>query len=180
MSIKKEIDIFFQKRNYLIDQLDVGKIGKEQFIQQNLQLIYQISMKPFSKVLSYEEGMYNYQYYNTMAKHYNTIANEYKFERSKKKKYQEAYNKCRNYYYEKDRTLEQMLILKKFENMVAYYVSMYSTRLKDQLFEIVFLDEEKAVFHTMNPQILSLLKKNEVFIDEIRESVINEYINTKY
>lgn len=73
-----------------------------------------------------------------------------------------------------------MLIIKEFKNMESYYVSLYSTRLKDQLFEIVFTDKEKAVFHTMNPQILALLKENHVFIDEIRESVISDYINTKY
>lgn len=180
MSIKKEIEVFLKERNCLIDQLDEGKIDKELFIQKNLELIQKISMKPFSRILSYEEGMYNYQYYNTMAKYYNNRANEYKFDRKKKRKYQEAYNKCRNYYHEKDRTLEQMLIIKEFKNMESYYVSLYSTRLKDQLFEIVFTDKEKAVFHTMNPQILALLKENHVFVDEIRESVISDYINTKY
>ena len=65
MSIKKEIEVFLKERNCLIDQLDEGKIDKELFIQKNLELIQKLSMKPFSRILIYEEGMYNYQPMNT-------------------------------------------------------------------------------------------------------------------
>lgn len=180
MSIKKEISLFFQKRNNLIDQLDNREIDKDQFIQGNLSLIQQLSMKPFAQITSFEEGMYNYQYYNTMAKYYHTLANDYKPYKSKQRKYQENFNKCKNFYAEKDKALERMLVLKEYKNMEAYYVSLYSSRLKNQLYEIVFLDEEKAVFHTLNSAILKLLKENHVFRDEVRESVISDYINTKY
>lgn len=180
MNINKELEIFFAKRNHLIDLLDEGKIDKEIFIDNNYRLIDELSMKPFPQVKSYEEGMYNYQYYNTLAKYFNTRANEVKFDKNKQRQYKDSINKCNNYYYEKDRTLKQMLYIKEFKNMTAYFVTLFSERLQTKLYEIVFIDEEKAVFHSMNPTILKELKSYGVFEEGERPSVIDGYINEKY
>ncbi len=57
---------------------------------------------------------------------------------------------------------------------------MNSKALEGELFEIVLKDYEKVIFHTRDKLILNRLKKNGCFIDGIRDSLIDEYINEKY
>ena len=132
-------------------------------------------MKSFLKLDTVEKGIYNYQYYNILAKYHNYAANEYKGKN--KKKYSFELNKANNYYSEKDKTTMEILKLLKFENIESYYITMFSNRLKNNIFEIVLLDYEKAIFHSMNEKILKELKNNGVFSNIEKKSKIDSYVN---
>ena len=71
-------DDFFDNRSSLIIQFSNGDITKREFLEYNFELVRKTNLKPFLKVDTYEKGMYNYQYYNVLAKYYNMLAREIK------------------------------------------------------------------------------------------------------
>lgn len=73
-----------------------------------------------------------------------------------------------------------MLNLVEFENVEAYYVKSKSKFLKDKLYEIVFRDYDKAIFHSTADWLLNVLKDNNCFIEGKRKSLIDDYINARY
>ncbi|WP_242491851.1 DUF6648 family protein [Miniphocaeibacter massiliensis] len=175
MSEKEIIKSFIEKRNTLINKLDSKEIDKNEFLVLNYQMVDKLSMKPFLKIDTVEKGIYNYQYYNILAKYHNYRANDYKGKN--KKKYNVEINKSSNYYSEKDKVTIEILRLINFENVESYYITMFSSRLKNNIFEIVLLDYEKAIFHSMNNIILQELKKNKVFSNIEKLSKIDSYVN---
>ena len=86
--------------------------------------------------------------------------------------------KSNNYYAEKDKFLLKMIDFLDKNSTEAYFIVMNSKRLNNSLFEIVVKDVEFAIFHSMNVEILQKLKEKNIFIDEIRISKINDYVNT--
>ena len=116
--MKRNVDFYVKQRNELIDLLDDGKITKQEFISRNNVLIDSFNLRPFINIKTVNEGIFNYQYYNSKAKEYNTIANKYK--NKKPKKYIASLNKCRNYYLEKDNTILKILELIEYKNVEAY------------------------------------------------------------
>lgn len=180
MATKKELDLFIEKRNLYIDQLDEKEITKEEFLNLNFLLLDQLSMTPFLTISTYEQGLYNYHYYNTLAKYYNTRRNQIHSRNKKDRSYKELTNKCMNYYREKDRALGEILRIKNYKGVIAYYVKVFSTRLqRERLFEIYLEDEEKAIFHTFDKKILEGLKNHHCFLEEERISLIDNYVNNK-
>ena len=178
---KKTIfDEFFEHRDMLIIQYMNGDITKKEYLETNYNFIQRMKVKPFQRIDSYEKGIYNYQYYNMMAKYHRMIAQEIK----NKGKHPNFYNKYiddTNYYYnEKDKTTFRLLRLIKFENVEAYFIKMKSTKLKDKLYEILLKDYEYAVLHSKSLWLLNVLRKEEVFLDNTRKSVIDYYVNEKY
>ncbi len=169
------IKLFIEKRNSLINELDNKKIDKDEILRRNYQMIDRLSMKPFLKIDTVEKGIYNYQYYNILAKYHNNSAGKYKGKN--KKRYNREINKVSNYYSEKDKTTMEILKLVNFSDLEAYYISMFSTRLQNNMFEIVLFNYEKAIFHSMNPNILKELKSNGVFSNNERTSKIDSYVN---
>lgn len=170
------LDLFMEKRNSIIDRLDRKEITKEEFLEENYFLLNRLSMKPFLKIDNISKGIYNYQYYNILAKYHGNLANDYK--NRDKKKYKKEINKINNYYYEKDKIIIKILDIDNYENIESYYIKMHSTRLNNNLFEIVITNREKAIFHSMNIEILKKLKENKVFIEETKLSKIDEYVNS--
>ena len=59
---KRQLEIFFKKRNELIQELSDKKIDKITFLEKNYELVQNLNMKPLLNISSLEEGMYNYQY----------------------------------------------------------------------------------------------------------------------
>lgn len=172
--------IFFKKRAALIEDLEAGKLSKRQFLEENYNLVRRATMKPFLRVDSYEMGMYNYQYYNVLAKYYNMMAKESKELNRANRYYKDYSNKASNYYHEKDKATLALLEFLKFENMEGYYVDLNSKSLNGKLFEVVLLNHELAVFHSKSDLILNALKENKVFLKEVKKSKIDEYINKTY
>lgn len=173
-------ETFFDKRSSLIIQFGNGDISKKQFLEYNYDLVMNMNLKPFFKVDSYEKGMYNYQYYNVLAKYFNMMAKDIKNTRKHQRYYNYYLNKGNNYYHEKDKAALNILNYLEFQGIEAYYIKMNSKLLDDKLYEIVLLDYDEAIFHSKAIWLLDILKEKGVFIDKKRVSIIDGYINESY
>ena len=123
--------------------------------------------------------MYNYQYYNVLAKYYTMLAKDVR-RYGKHDKYSKYYRNIGNkYYHEKDKATLQLLRYLKFKNVEAYFIEVESKFLADKLYEIVLLDY-KAIFHSKSQWLLKVLKEENVFVDEKKKSLIDDYINERY
>ncbi|OHW62243.1 hypothetical protein EUAN_13130 [Andreesenia angusta] len=180
-TVEKDIfDEFFENRDSLIVDYRDGVISKKEFLKKNFNYVKKSEVKPFFEINSYEKGIYNYQYYNSIAKYYKMMASEIKGggkSYSKKRYYVEKTNQ---YYHKKDNTVLKLLEHLNFQNTEAYYIEVNSPFLKDKLYEIVLNDYEFAVFHSKSKWLLMELEKAKIFKNETRKSVIDEYINEKY
>lgn len=174
---QKQLEEFIKNRQNLIKKLDNKELSKIDFIEENYGLIQKLNMKPLLDISSIEEGIYNYQYYNILAKVFKQRA-IYSSGKKKEKKYNENIQKSNNYYDQKDIQLKKLLEFVNFNEVESYYIKMHSKRLNKNIFEIVLKNVEMAIFHSMNQDILEILKKNNAFTDEIKDSKISEYINS--
>lgn len=163
------------RRNALIDQLEAGLLTKRAFHQENYLLIESLQMKPYRCVETLQQGIYNYQYFNTMAKH-ETERLQHAHGRQRTR----IMESVKNYYAQKDDTVRSLLMLQDKQCIRAYYVVTDSCLLRDRLIEIVFTDQEKVILHTLNRDILVLLDSWGVFSHETEISLIHSYINTGF
>lgn len=171
-------DSFLDKRTSLITRYSEGDMSKKEFLEGNFDFLREMDVKPFKEIDSFEKGMYNYQYYNVMAKYYNMKALDARDSYSNKYNH---YRDMRNrYYHEKDKSTMDFLKFLDFKDVEAYYVEMESDFLDDQIFEIVLLNYEKAIFHSKSYWLLKKLRDKEVFIRGKKKSIIDQYINEKY
>ena len=53
-----------------------GDLSKREFLEKNFDYFQMRNARPYIKVDSYEKGMYNYQYYNVMAKYYRALSKD--------------------------------------------------------------------------------------------------------
>lgn len=164
-----------KQRNSLIDALTEGVLSKDQFLEENYRLIERLRMKPFQVLSHFEYGLYNYQYYNTMAKYFLRK----KYQTHSKRREKECDAAVRNFYFQKDRCILQILDAFR-EGIEAYPVDVRSLRLQHQLIEIVYTEQEKVIFHTINPQIKQRLIAMGVYSDCCRQSKIHAYINQTF
>ena len=116
-------------RNALIDQLDCAAISKEEFLDRNYHLLCRMQMKPFQTVDSVEKGLYNYQYYNTMAKYWSKCGESATHEKKRK----ECQNAVANFYHLKDQSILSLLHISRAEPIVAYH-RLYPTRKNDSTY----------------------------------------------
>lgn len=169
---------FLETRNSLIESYSDGEITKKEFLEDNFNYLKKLNIKPFKEIDSFEKGMYNYQYYNILAKYYNMKVLEAREDFSDKFY---SYRDMRNrYYHEKDKVTMSFLKFLEFKDIKAYYVEMESDTLDDQIYEIVLLNYEKAIFHSKSFWLLKKLREKNVFLREKKKSLIDEYINEKY
>ncbi len=176
----EEIRKFFKNRDDLIIGHMEGKIDKKSFLELNYKYIHENKIKPFLTIDSFEKGMHNYQYFNVMAKYNKMKVQDAKFERKNKNFYFNYENEVKHYYHEKDMTTFRLLRFISYKNVDAYYISMESEALEGKLYEIVLKDFEFAVLHSQSEWLLEVLRKNKVFDERIRKSVIDYYVNQKY
>lgn len=173
-------DFFFENRSSLILQYTNGDISKKEFLEYNFNFVQSMNLKPFSKIDSYEKGMYNYQYYNVLAKYYTMMARDIK-RAGKHMKYYKYYKNLGNQYYQKkDQATYQLLKYLEFKNVEAYFINVDSKYLNDKLYEIVLLDYDEAIFHSKSLWLLDILRKEGVFIEGKKKSLIDGYINERY
>lgn len=176
---KKVLDVFFTRRNELIDRLEENQLSKKDFLLENYLLIENLNMKPFQDLNSIEKCMYNYQYYNVMAKYYRVKINQ-SFNTKKQKRTAEVNkNKISNYYIEKDKVILELLELVDKENIIAYPLIINSSRINN-LIEIVILNFERAILHSVNNEVVEKLKLKGVFDSTPRLSKIDNYVNSGY
>lgn len=173
-------DRFFKHRDSLIIQFKNGDISKREFLQLNFDFVQKMRVKPFDKIDSFEKGMYNYQYYNVLAKYYYMLGVDLKREGKDYKYFKNHINKANYYYNEKDKSTLKFLRYLEFKGMEAYFVKVQSKNLKDKLYEIVLLEYEYAIFHSKSRWLLKILREEGVFDEGKKLSLIDEYVNEKY
>lgn len=166
---------YFNYRQALIDQYMKGDMTKREYLQRNLDAVLSLNIKPFKNVDTVDKALFNYQYYNAMAKDakINSTGNT-------DKEYEHIlYEKSNYYYHKKDRATMRVLELLDYANMDAYYIKVKSKYLKNKLFEII-LEDTNTVLHSSNELILKRLKEERVFSEGVKRSVIDSYINQRY
>lgn len=173
----KVFEEFFKNRDFLIGEYSDGIITKKEFLKKNFKFIKKLDLKPFFDIDGYEKGIYNYQYYNSIAKYYKMMSSENKKGFIKKKEYLELANM---YYYKKDISIVKLLEYLNFKNVDSYYIEVKSNKLKDKLYEIVLKDYKYAILHSKSKWVLEVLEKNKIFSETVKKSVIDEYINESY
>ncbi len=175
--VPNKFEEFLINRNSLIDQYSKGDLTKEEFIEANYKCINALDIKPFQKIDNVKKAIYNYQYYNVLAKYYQKRAHDL----SKKNEAREDFLGQSNYYYsKKDAVTMKLLTLIDFNGVKAYYVKVKSPSLKKKLFEIVLIDYDNIILHSINETILNRLIQENVFSSEERKSLVDSYINQKY
>lgn len=176
MAVNK-FEQFLRNRQSLIDQYTKGDLNKDEFIEANYTCINTLDIKPFQKVDNVKKAIYNYQYYNVLAKYYQKRAHDV----NKRNDSHQDFIELSNYYYSKKATVTQKLIrILDFKGIEAYYVKVKSPALKHRLYEIVLKDYDNIILHSTNATLLKMLINENVFLSEERKSIIDNYINQKY
>jgi len=169
------IQKYFRHRQNLIDQYVRGDMTKSEYLEANLAAVLSLNLTPFKRIDSLDKGLYNYQYYNAMAKDARAFGQDYDDYDMRKAQMEEA-----NYYYrEKDRATLAVLRLLEFQNVQAYFIHVKSQYLRGKLFEIV-IEDYKMILHSRSELIQKCLREEGVFTEGTRMSLIDGYINQKY
>ncbi|MFW5888019.1 MAG: DUF6648 family protein [Bacteriovoracia bacterium] len=173
-------DKFREKRESLIIMLKNGDISKKEYIEETYYYIREQDIKPFKIVDNFNKAVFNYQYYNMMAKYSKLKAKEIQkfgkhFQQMKK-----HLEKVNYYYHKKNQTTLRALELRNFEDVEAYYIKVKSMHLKNKLFEIVFLEDAKVVFHSNSEWLARRLEEEGVFTCGKKHSIIESYVNERY
>lgn len=174
------LKMFIDERNRLIEKLDRKEIGKEEFILENMRIIDTYSMKPYPEIENSEQGLYNYHYYNILAKHHNNKAVACRNDRRGRKRRKLEFGRRDNYYREKDKVIMELLKITEDENIDAYFIDIDSKRLRNGLMEIVLKDVDKAILHSLDEDIYRYLKRRGVFREGMKRSIIHDYVNKPY
>lgn len=173
-------ETFFDNRSSLIVQFKSGEITKKQFLEYNYELVKKMNLRPFLRVDTYEMGMYNYQYYNVLAKYFTSMAKDIQNTKKHQRYYNYYLNKGNNYYHEKDKAALSLLEFLEFKGIESYYIKVESRSLNNKLYEIVLVNYKEAIFHSKSITMLKVLKEKGVFQEGQKVSIIDEYINETY
>lgn len=160
-------------RTALIEELMEGKLNKRSFLDANYELTKR--MRPYVHPDSPEECLYNYHYYNALAKVEKTRARFSSRTRSVKR----FEDTARNYYCEKDKATMRMLDFFDSVSIRAYPIQTSSHTLNGRLIEILF-PMPYVVLHTCDAKIKSRLLIAGVFEQAHQESAISSYVNALY
>ena len=190
-----KFDKFLSNRQTLLYQYIKGDLTKKEFLDLNYSFIFKLDLNPFKKVDNVKKAVYNYQYYNILAKYYQSNANELSYNDVRR---QDFISQSLYYYNKKDQTTLKLLNLINFKNVEAYFVKVKSLNLKNKLFEIVISDPDVLlelsdgfylskgiensllILHSKSTSILKVLKEEGVFLEKQKKSIIDNYINQKY
>ncbi len=165
---------YFVYRQSLINQYVKGDMTKEEYLDSNLDAVLSLRDKPFRYVDSVEKGLFNYQYYNAMAK---ACKMEAKYSDEQRLLIEDKMN---YYYSSKDNATMKILKLLDYKNIEAYFIKVRSKFLRGRLFEIILKDYENMILHSQNEAILNRLREEGVFSEGSKKSLIDYYINSKY
>lgn len=175
--IPDKFEQFLQNRQSLIDQYKKGDLTKDEFIEANYNSINALDIKPFKRVDNIKKAIYNYQYYNVLAKYHQKRAHELR----KNHEHRLDFLELADYYYSrKDEVTEKLLKIMDFKGIEAYFVKVNSPKLKKKLFEIVLKEYDNVVLHSKNEKILEMLIYENAFTSGERKSIVDSYINQKY
>lgn len=172
-SVSYLLNEFILRRTSLIENLIGGKLNKRTFLDANYELTR--TLRPFVHPDTPEECLYNYHYYNALAKVEKTRA-RFSTRTRASKRYEDT---ARNYYLEKDKSTMRMLDFFASDTIHAYPIKTSSQKLDGKLIEIIF-PMPYVVFHTCSEKICSRLEKQGVLAKKPRDSVISSYVNALY
>ena len=166
-----QLQKYFNYRQAHIDQYIKGDMTKREYLDRNLDAVLSLNIKPFRNVDTLDKALFNYQYYNAMAKDCKMNAyGDYEFQLSEM---------MDHYYYQKDKATMKALQLIDY-NVTAYHISVRSKELKNKLFEIVLREHNNMILHSTNEAIKNKLIEEGVFEKSTKKSLIDYYINHKY
>jgi len=175
--IINKFEQFLRNRQSLIEQYAKGDLSKDEFIEENYRAVNALGIKPFEKIDNIKKAIYNYQYYNVLAKYHQKRAHDAgKYDASR----EDMLTLADHYYSKKDKVTEKLLKLLDFQGVEAYYVKVRSQNLKKKLFEIVLKDYDNIILHSKSETILAILIRENVFQQGERKSLVDNYINEKY
>ena len=169
------IQKYFRHRQNLIDQYVRGDMSKAEYLEANYNAVVALNLPPFRKIDSLDKGLYNYQYYNAMAKDARSVSGDYDDYELRR----ERLDVANEYYTEKDNATMAVLKLLEYKSVHAYFIRVRSKHLKGKLFEIV-IEDYQMILHSRSPYILNRLREEGVFTEGARDSLIDGYINQKY
>ncbi|RQD69753.1 MAG: hypothetical protein D5S00_05825 [Tindallia sp. MSAO_Bac2] len=173
-------DKFFEQRESLIFQYKKGDLSKREYIEESHAYLIKQEIKPFKNVDSFEKAVFNYQYYNIMAKFFH-MKSEILRNSAKHPELSVQYQEKRDkHYHLKDRMTWKAAKIKDFYDLEAYYIKVSSSQLKKVLFEVIFVEHPSFVFHSKSRWLRERLQQEGVFSDQTRRSVIENYVNEKY
>lgn len=170
------IQKYFRYRQSLIDQYDKGDLTKREYLQKNYDAVVYGNIGPFTNMDTLEKALFNYQYYNALAKEQKSISTTRDMDYELKRDYLSQSN---YYYSKKDRATLAVLRMLDYKGTEAYFVKVRSKYLKNKLFEIS-IPEENIILHSTSALILQCLREEGVFSEGTRISVIDEYVNHRY
>ncbi len=166
---------FFRFRQSLIDQYVKGDMTKAEYLRRNLDAVLSLDIDPFKNIDTVDKGLFNYQYYNALAK--DAKLKSYGTDNFGDK--QDILDETYYYYSRKDAATARVLRLLDYKGVRAYYIAANSKYLNGKLFEII-IESHEMILHSANEAILNSLKEYGVFEDTVKKSLIDGYINQKY
>ncbi|MCL2564406.1 MAG: hypothetical protein FWE24_01165 [Defluviitaleaceae bacterium] len=170
-----KIQKYFEYRQSLIDQYIMGDMTKSEYLEKNFDAVLGLRREPFKYLDNIDKCLFNYQFYNAHAKESKMIASSAVSPKSKAQHLKEV----DFYYAKKDAATLKALELMDFKGVSAYFIKVKSKHMKYRLFEIK-LTEPNTILHSMNEGILSRLRNEGVFQDEVKVSQADMYINQRY
>ncbi|WP_304507176.1 DUF6648 family protein [Anaerotignum sp.] len=170
------IQKYFKYRQSLIDQYMKGDMNKREYLEKNYNAVVYGNIGPFSNMDTVEKALFNYQYFNALAKEQKSISTTKDMDYELKRDFLEHSN---YYYKKKDKATQTVLRMLDYRGTEAYFVKVHSKYLKGKLFEIV-IENADIILHSTSPFILKNLREEGVFSEESRKSLIDEYVNHRY
>ena len=170
--IMNALQKYFNYRQALIDQYVKGDMTKREYLDKNLDAVLSLNIKPFKNIDTVDKALFNYQYYNAMAKDCKMCAyGDYEYQ----------FDEQMNYYYScKDKATLKVLELLDYRGVTAYHISVRSKELKNKLFEIVLKEYNNTILHSTSELIKKRLMDEGVFENGTKKSLIDYYINHRY
>ncbi len=174
-----QLQKYFRYRQALIDQYLKGDMTKREYLQANYDAVIGSDFGPFTILDSVEKCLFNYQYYNALAKENRSISMHEDMETALKRQYQ---SQSDYYYRKKDQATQKALALIDYCDVEAYLVKVKSRALKGKLFEIVCRSDALygMILHSTNDRLRQRLEEEGVFLEGSRLSLIDAYVNQRY
>lgn len=175
----EQLEKFTCTRNELIDQLELGILNKSTYLEAQYQALLDLGAEPFrGKIRSVEEGLFNYQYYNTFAKRERILCKAEEYRNPEKSR--EHRRNADRYYDFKDRETKKILEFCGIKNVIAYKILTPAKYLQGKLLEILLPDVKRGILHTADEGIYNLLDRAGVLEEELKVSAIQDYIEADY
>jgi len=178
-NFEERLALFFQQRNRLIDALEVGTLDKTSFLEAQYESVFSSGLKPGNGAIrSIREGLFNYQYFNTLAKWERVQSRLYEFRDETRSR--DHRRQMDRYYDRKDRETRKLVEFCGADRLEAFYIQLPTKRLEGILLEIILLDEPRAILHTADEGIRNFLEREGIVRTGIFPSVIDSYVKENY